>query len=260
MTDQELEAIEEEVQDIEEGLEQAAESEEPDEEPEPEPEQEDDGLNLTPEQEKAILDKAIEEGKVVDYEGRFKPIYGALKQAERDLAEAKKGKEPETEEKPPSFLGKPKPNPDDFDDYEKYNEALVSWMFDEREARQARTERQKSWNEQIQEAGAKNPDFFEKAYIPNDMVPLLDGTDKLAEFGLYFGQHPEEARAIIAMSPMQAARKLGQIEASFSMPEQRTRTKAPNSPPPDKGKVTIKKDPEKMDYNEYKEWRLGQEA
>lgn len=236
MEDQELEAAEEELKDgfeTEETQEKQDVSDE--QQPEKEPEEEPEEPELTPEQHQRIIDQAISDGKVVDYEKRFKPIYGALKQTERDL-EAQKNLATGTQiqQRATEVAERTKPKVDDFDDYDQFTEALTDWKLDQRDAVRSQEkveadqkDRQQWWEEKISKAKLKDPEFDEKTYIPEGLVDLVDGSEKIIELAYYFGDHPEEARNLLTMNSTQAARKIGRLEAVLSMPAQKTRTKAP---------------------------------
>jgi hypothetical protein len=86
------------------------------------------GDEISDEVKEKIIFEAIEAGRVVDYETRFKPIYGSLKHTERELEAIKKNAGQPGGQQPPAELVKPKP--DDFDKYDDYVEALTDYKTD----------------------------------------------------------------------------------------------------------------------------------
>lgn len=224
--------------------------------------------DISDELKEQIIADAIESGRVVDYETRFKPIYGSLKHTERELAEIRKGSSAASGHAGSSPDKDPvKPKPDDFESYDDYVEALTDYKteikirdFSNKQKQQAHTAKtqetiNKKWDEQLTKAIAKDPDYVEKAYIPMAMIELLQDTEHLADFGYYFARNPAEAQRIMAMSTVQAAREIIKLENQFKEPPAKTQTKAPANTKGLDGTTIISKDPKDMTMAEYEAWR-----
>lgn len=245
----EQEAIEQEEESQEEVVEEQSE-EETQEEPEAElPE-------LSVEQRQKIIDEAIESGQVVDYETRFKPIYGSLKHHEREL-EALKKASPDTQKKETTET--PKPRPEDFESYDKYLDARDEWVIaqtragGEKERKQREeAEVQERWDEKIAAATVKDPKILEEGYIPVKIAHLLIDTEHLVELARHWGKNPEEGLRLTRMSPIQAAREIGKLEAKFAFkPPKRTETHSPGPTSPIRGKEVVVKKLEDMTTEEF---------
>jgi hypothetical protein len=225
------------------------------------------GDEISDEVKEKIIFEAIEAGRVVDYETRFKPIYGSLKHTERELEAIKKNAGQPGGQQPPAELVKPKP--DDFDKYDDYVEALTDYKTDiklrefsgkqtkEQSADLKEKEAQDNWDNQVTKALAKDPEFIEKSYIPIAMVNagLLSDTEHLADFAYYFGKNPVEAQKIMAMPIIQAAREIIKLETQFKEPPPKIITNAPGNTRPLTGSTAVGKKPEDMSFAEHVAWR-----
>jgi len=92
------------------------------------------------------------------------------------------------------------------------------------------------------------------------MLEVLEESERGPEIAYHLGQNPRLAREIARLSPLQAARELGRIEAKLA-----ERPKAPavsKAPPPAPTlaatEPAVEKDPEKMSDKEWLEWRNKQ--
>lgn len=221
---------------------------------------------ISDEQRQRIIDEAIETGQVVDYETRFKPIYGALKHAEREITGLKKGKPgEENQSRSREISTAPRPKPEDFETQEAYEDAVTDWRIEQRErTQQAQSEDERQQeiereaNRKIDDAIAKDPDFLDKTYIPEGLAPALIGRDNLIEFAYYFGAHPEEAQKILRMPQAERVYELGVLSTKLNAQPPQKKPKQIASTSPSKGKtVTTEKNPEDMTPDEYKQWREG---
>lgn len=131
-----------------------------------------------------------------------------------------------------------------------YQTALVAHVKDEA-ARQVRDEfrkeqeqltqkqRNESWRKRESEFAAKTPDYQDKAYyapITDVMADIIKDSEKGPEIAYYFGDNPDEARAIAGMSERQAAFAIGRIESKLEAPPApapapKPVSKAPPPPP-----------------------------
>lgn len=179
-------------------------------------------------------------------------------------------------------IGK-EPQKDDFDDYEKYLDAKISFetskariQWDREQARKSQeTEHQQKitkLQEKINLGFVEYPDFEEVAM--NEMVPITPAVmEALAEcdnphkVAYYLGKNRAEAIQISRMTPMQTARALARIEVEIekagpsNAPNQSNRiTNAPPPIRPSGSSNVVGKDPEKMTQREYEDWRKTQGA
>lgn len=143
-----------------------------------------------------------------------------------------------------------KPVPDNFKTYEEYVEALADWKseqrvakaFDEKEQttqKQAEDARVKevfdSYNKRVEEARGRFEDFDEVVgrddiSIPQSVQLAIVEMDNGPEVAYYLGQHPEEAKKLLAMTPMQSVIAVGKMSATLgttNSPEKRPVTGAP---------------------------------
>ena len=126
--------------------------------------------------------------------------------------------------KKPSADNSGEPNPDDFETYADYNRALIR-----HEAKVIRNEERRE--SELEEAGKKftsklddaksRYDDFDDVFDPDLQVSgamqavMLD-SDVGADIAYYLCKNPDLAAKIATMSPIQATRKMSQIEARFS--------------------------------------------
>lgn len=147
-----------------------------------------------------------------------------------------------------------------FSAKQQFNEFMRQQQT-EKEAVQKATEQQMlvaSWNEKLNPALERYPDFQEKAvelfdsitglepdyedYISATIMQLDYGPDVL----YYLSSHPEEARAIMYSGPTKSAVMLGRLEAKFAQAEAEKTlarpkvSKAPTPPPTNKGATAVK--------------------
>jgi hypothetical protein len=102
---------------------------------------------------------------------------------------------------------------------------------------------------------------FEDRTLPMSavMAETIMESEKGPEVAYYLSANREVAQRIKEMQPLAAARELGRIEATLSLPTSRTKTNAP--PPPNTLKGSLKKvsvDPTKLQGAAYREWRSKQ--
>ena len=175
------------------------------------------------------------------------------------------------------------PSENDFPDPIELSAARAIWKADKRrverfvkeaetEAADARKqasdidqkERQalrQSFESQVEDAKARYADYDAVARAPD--VPVSDAMADLiitSEVGpdvlYHLGQNKAVAAQIARMSPVEAARAIGRIEASLTAPKPRTETQAPPPIAPVKGSGGAPtKDPNKMTYAEFRAYR-----
>ncbi len=194
-------------------------------------------------------------------------------QASRQPQAKPEAAEPDAPKKPPTLA--------EFDYDEAAYQAALTAHVSEEAARKVReefrkeqaqlTERQRaeSWAKRQAEFAAKTPDYEEKAYyapISTDVAHIVMDLERGPEVAYYLGQHPDEARAISAMSERQAAVAIGRIEAKLDAPAApapapKPVSKAPPPPPQIEAvEPAVAKDPSEMTDAEFAKWRKRQIA
>lgn len=164
------------------------------------------------------------------------------------------------------------PAVEQFDSYEDYLRAAARYevsqtLAAERQEQTAAQQRQRLLEQQriVHEKGDSiADDFVEVVYNPEllisqEVAELAFDSDKGAEILYYLGKNPSESERISRLSPVQAAREIGRLEASLSMPSPKLTSSAP---PPIKsisgGGEPPQKDQEKMTPDEWRDWRNDQ--
>ena len=174
----------------------------------------------------------------------------------------------------------PKPQQSQFEDYDAYVEALTDWKTDEkirafqREAAKKAGDIRAQSNEsefqaKLTEGAERYEDFEEIARNPvlpitPGMIEILKDTDYPADIAYYLGKNIKECTMISRLSPLQAARTIGRIEAEIKTkigngrPPVPPKPKITNAPPPVQpigSAEVVTKDPSKMTQAEYEAWR-----
>lgn len=129
-----------------------------------------------------------------------------------------------------------KPKREDFQDYDLFIEALADWKADEkvkaertkrsedeakdRAEREARTARQ-TYTEREAKAREKHEDFEEVALdnslpINDVMAQAIIDSEEGPELLYYLGHNRKEAERISKLSPLQAIKELGKLEAKLA--------------------------------------------
>ena len=197
----------------------------------------------------------------------------ALKQRVQDL-EARLSSVERT--KPAADALGPKPDRAKYEDEAEYAADLAAWKVVERiTARQTKAHETNTSTVRNDTAAAKMELFRERTMalqdrypdiekvftdtslpMSNAMAETLMESDKGPEVAHYLLSNREAAQRIKEMSPLAAARELGRIEATISLPKPRTETKAPPPPATLTGNVkSPNKNPETMTQAEYVKWR-----
>ena len=177
------------------------------------------------------------------------------------------------------------PQEKDFDDYSDYVAAKAVWRYSQEDrSRQAeavgseveedkrklqlidQTEKrivQENFAAQVANARTRYTDYDAVVTAPD--VPITDAvveivmqSDVGADVAYHIASNKALAAEISAMSPIEAARAIGRIEAQISAPKPRTTSTAPEPISPVKGTASATKDPAKMSMAEYKKWRASQ--
>lgn len=195
--------------------------------------------------------------------------------AEEARAEAEYWKSQAIQKEPESQAPQPtgKPQVDQYDSYEDYLEALSDYKVEQRLS-QGAEERQRQEQEQHfaaqRDAFHKRAeklevdDFVEVVYNPSltiseEMQRLAFESDKGPEILYHLGKNPAEAARIAVMSPAQAGRAIGMLEASLTLPPAKHVSSAPPPITPiTGGGEPPKVDPDKMTPDQWRDWRNEQ--
>lgn len=216
----------------------------------------------------------------------------ALKQRLRDEAKAAMQRADEAEKRAQRIIeagnADQEPQESDFPDYAEYVAAKAVWRATakgvERDAQLARNEA----DEARQEAKRKAEEDRRLAYEAFEAGKIearsryQNYDDVVGQPGLFpVGSHlpdlvlqsdlaPDLAYIIasdrtthdrlLSMSPVEAAREIGRMEASLAAPRPRTQSAAPQPIAPVKAQTRAQPDPSKMSYAAYKAWREGRKA
>lgn len=128
-----------------------------------------------------------------------------------------------------------------------------------------------AWTSRVEDARKQHSDFDE---VLDDVAfpdtPAIRAVQQAfyesetgAELLYHLAAHPEEATRLSKLTPTAALRELGKIEAGLIKPAQPAREVKPavsNAPPPirtvaPRAAAGSTRDPEKMDFLQYREWR-----
>lgn len=207
------------------------------------------------------LEEAVEK-PLTRGQKRFQELVGQRKAAEEKAAalearlaalEASKQAAPAVEAKPePAEDFKPIPKLSQFDyDEEKHavalqevvnhNAALAAKRFQAEQAAQAQKQQiQTKWQESIEAAKAKMPDFEAVAFNPeaqrfiSPVMAEIVITNADAPLAYHLGKNPKEAQRISALHPAVQIYELGKLAAKLSTPEQPVTPKPAPLPVPSK--------------------------
>jgi hypothetical protein len=142
----------------------------------------------------------------------------------------------------------PEPKEADFPDFFEFSDARAAWkaakVLVEREvkkdnARAETVQREKvsalvdDHEDRLDDLEKRLPgskakiDGATNAKVAPHIARLILESDKSALLQLHLAEHPDKLDAMNRMSPVQAAREAGRLEARLSLPKPRTETKAP---------------------------------
>lgn len=217
-----------------------------------------------------------EKGRFKGVQPRIDELTRARREAEREAAywrEIANGKGGSAE------AAKTKPTPDQYSDYGEFVEALTDWKADQavasrlqqRAQAQQQEARATTWSERQAEARAAMPDY--DAVVGGSDTPIaphvaevIVESDKGPALAYHLARNPESLMRLNGMSPLQAAREAGRIEASLTAqaPQAAPVVKTTNAPKPastssSQGRTTSI-DPNKMSMDEYVTWRKSNGA
>lgn len=181
-----------------------------------------------------------EQARERDEAGKFrKPVQPrideftrAQRQAERETAYWRQ--RAEAAEKPPE-PPKAKPTPEQFDDYGAYVEAISDWKAEEKikttlEARdaaaaekQTAATRATNWSERETQTRTAVADYDEvmraaDTPIAQHVIDQLLESEEGPRIAYHLAKHPEIAAKLNTLTPIQAAREIGRLEARVAVP------------------------------------------
>jgi len=208
-----------------------------------------------------------------------KEKYDAQRQAEeyqRQLAEYQRQLQQQQAPQPEDM-----PKLSDFDyDEGRYQQAVQAWAGQKQQSfyenlqrqqqdlqTQAEQQRQAQVLQQKVSAGVqKYPDFQAKVFDPN-LPPLRDvnpaafqaviESDVAEDVAYYLASNPQEVYSFASLTPIQAVRKVAQIEGRLSQ-KPTSRSVPPKPPTRVSGNSEAVKDPTKMSTDEFMAWRNKQ--
>jgi hypothetical protein len=171
-----------------------------------------------------------------------------------------------------------KPKLEEFATLEDYTVAVADWAAEQRfkskdaEATKAKAESDRQALLKAHYAretafAAKTPDYAETLAdvryfqdAPKDLVDLVAESEHGPQIMYELAKNTDEYARIKGLSAVAAAREIGKLESRFSQasekkdPEKRI-TKAPAPLSTVHGKGKVEKDPDSMEYGEFKKWR-----
>lgn len=117
-----------------------------------------------------------------------------------------------------------------------------------------------AWTAQVADAKARYSDFAEVALsqdvpISDTMAEIIQTSEVGADVAYFLGRHKALAADISKLTPVEAARAIGRIEAGLSAPRPRTETSAPPPISPVKERSRASADPARLSVEEYRKLR-----
>ena len=173
------------------------------------------------------------------------------------------------------------PQPSQFNDAFEYAKALAEYTADKRiaemkqeeaNAREAQ-ERQKvidQWTQKVQKAKADLPDFDDivassEVVVNNDIRDAILESDVGPQILYHLAENDEVAKKIAGLSPKQALREIGKLEARFEKTEAaptvaKSKAPAPISPIKSSGKADLPISANGEFHGSYQAWKEARKA
>lgn len=171
--------------------------------------------------------------------------------------------------------GETEPTREEFEDPDDYVAAKAAYMgsqaFVQREqraaeaqaqaaTRQLSAEQQVAWREQQADARTRHADYDAVVNNPtlvlsSSVAQLVTQSDVAGDLAYHVASNPAKAAELSSMTPMDAAREIGRMEAMLTPPQPKTKTAAPTPLKPVRGGGKPIADPSKMSMSEYRAWR-----
>ncbi|KQP64053.1 hypothetical protein ASF41_22100 [Methylobacterium sp. Leaf111] len=174
-------------------------------------------------------------------------------------------------------IGAP-PKEADFEDYAAFEDAkadyrlakaLAEQRLNERDAHASRAQSQareaaiEAFHDRMDDAREKISDFdtVVKGAAEREIKPhvqeLVVDSEKGGLLTYYLAKNPAELTKLNGMSPLQAAKAVGALEARLTLAKPNKATAAPAPAKPVTGSAAPGPDPSKMSFAEYEKWRAG---
>jgi len=174
-------------------------------------------------------------------------------------------------------IGAP-PKESDFEDYVAFEDAKADYRLkrvlaeqraSEREVQsatrqvQARQEAVEAFNDRMEEAREKIPDFDQvvQAAKGREIAPhvgdLIVESEKGGLLAYYLAKNPAELAKLNGMSAIQAAKAVGALEHRLTLAKPKKTPSAPAPGTPITGSASAGPDPSKMTFAEYEKWRAS---
>ncbi|MGE5621429.1 MAG: hypothetical protein ACM3VY_00230 [Candidatus Bathyarchaeota archaeon] len=191
----------------------------------------------------------------------------------------------------PAPADDPEPVPEQFNDLKDYAKALAEWTADRKvkealadqrnqEAQQQAQKQQqdtaKAWSDRQESVRNELPDYDEVLVasdiaLPGHVMQAIVESDVGPKIAYHLAKNPAEAEKLLAMTPTAALKEIGRIEGRLSAsatssttaqpaaskPVETSKAPAPISPVSGSSSAEVK-DPEKMSFEEWKEYRQKQ--
>lgn len=186
--------------------------------------------------EEVKVEEQAEEGQQNDRDekGRFKGVQPRIDELTRARREAEReasywrgiAQQGQAQQSAPA--APIKPTPDKYDDYGEYVEALTDWKADQAVAKRMEQDstrkvidtRTQTFAERQVAARAVMPDYdavvgSSETPIANHVGEAIMESDRGPELAYHFAKNPEVLQNLNGMSPTQAAREIGKLEATL---------------------------------------------
>jgi len=161
-----------------------------------------------------------------------------------------------------------RPRPENFKDWDAYNEALVDWKVDQRERSKAEAVRVERSTESFDKYASEvrstllkeaelYEDFEERITAPgvvftDAMVDALIRTEKPAAVAIFLADHPQESQRIGALPLAAQVREIDKIAATITKPP--APSKAPEPIKPNAGSAAGVEQTLESTANNYQDW------
>lgn len=172
-----------------------------------------------------------EKGRYKGVQPRIDELTRARREAEREAAYWRQVAQ-QGQAQPSAQAAPQKPTPEQFDDYGQYVEALTDWKADQAVAKRMEQDstrkvadtRAQTFAERQVAARAVMPDYdavvgSSDTPIANHVGEAIMESDRGPDLAYHFAKNPDELMRLNGMSPTQAAREIGKLEATLPAPK-----------------------------------------
>ncbi len=222
------------------------------------------------------------------FKRRIEKLSSRLAQREQELELLKQRYLDQSQPKPQEEVAKKvsegKPNQNDFESYEDYVDALTEWKVEKKlseekakakeiEAKTLQEKKFQAHAERVKEFAKTRDDFDEVMEDLGDTRVSLAVEEIILESSVgpaiiyELAKNKEELERINSLSPLSAARELGKLEAKLQSIDasddepKKPLIKTTKAPAPlktlGKSSKSVVKDPDEMNFQEFKKWRLA---